>query len=182
MDNPVTVIDQLEKYNHKILYSLNTVDLQKERRVCIENINQQCKLLYIDINNDEKEQFIALAQKYVKIQEHYKNTSNEFHRIHLLVKDPNLSELQVQEIIDDGGMYQYVSDRHKDILKLERSIQEVHELFVATYAVVLQQGTQLNNAAQNISNAKENIQEAEIDLIDAHKVKKRKLFKSCIYF
>ena len=53
--------------------------------------------------------------------------------------------------------YNYVVARHKEVLKLERSLQEVHQLFVDMAALVDQQGEVIDRIAFRIAFAKEEV-------------------------
>jgi t-SNARE complex subunit (syntaxin) len=163
MDTLEILIQQLDNYNNTILFSLNTIDLQQDRKECIERIDKQCKLLHKTLDDNEKELFNNLIKNYVIVQENYKHKTNEFDRLHSLVVEP----------IEGKEMYNYVSQRHKDILRLERDIQEIHELFIATYALTIQQGEKIDSIANVVKDAKENVNEANDDLIVAYKKKKR---------
>ena len=59
----------------------------------------------------------------------------------------------------------YVSLRHKEIMKLERSIQELNELFISTYAIVENQGETIDKIANTTTIAKNHIKGAKHELI-----------------
>lgn len=162
MDTLEILIQQLDNYNNTILFSLNTIDLQQDRKECIKRIDKQCKLLHNTLDDNGKEQFITLIKNYVVVQENYKHKTNEFERLHSLVVEPNIGQ----------DMYYYVSQRHKDILRLERDIQEIHELFIATYALTIQQGEKIDSIVNVLKDAKENVHEAKDNLVVAYKKKK----------
>jgi len=69
--------------------------------------------------------------------------------------------------------YNYVVARHKEVLKLEKSLQEVHQLFVDMAALVDQQGEVIDRIAFRISNAKADVAAAKVELTEAYKIKKR---------
>lgn len=60
-------------------------------------------------------------------------------------------------------------DRHDEFLKLERSIREVHDLFIELGALVTQQGEMINNIAYNVEQATEKVEKGRRDLSDAER-------------
>ena len=74
--------------------------------------------------------------------------------------------------------HDYVTERHKAILKLERDIEEIKELSIGMYALINNQGQKINKIANHIESAKVDINIANEDLVVAYKVKRRK----CILF
>ncbi|GCB76623.1 hypothetical protein scyTo_0018359, partial [Scyliorhinus torazame] len=54
-----------------------------------------------------------------------------------------------------------IESRHKDIIKLEASIRELHDMFVDMAMLVEQQGEMINNIETNVVNATEYIERAK---------------------
>lgn len=152
--------------------------------VCIDHIDKQCKLIKPK-NQEEKDQFVALIKKYIEIQEDYKKNKMALITTQLKIRNPNLTEEECNNIIMQGNyknslciydvhsMYDYVSLRHQEIMKLEQSLQEVRELFISTYALVEIQGDRVDTISDSITNAKNNVCYAKKDLVDATKYKKK---------
>lgn len=183
MDKLSDYIDELKKINNDLLYALSTKITDKDRDNCVNRIDAQCKLIN-PTNNNEKEQFVALIKRYITVQEDYKKNKLSFITTHLKLSNPNLTDEACVTMIRNGqyknalclydvhSMHDYVTLRHKEILKLEQSIQEVKELFIATYALVYVQKEQVDNIAQRIDNAKNDVKIAKTDVTDAYKYKK----------
>ena len=77
-------------------------------------------------------------------------------------------------------------DRHDEFLKLERSIREVHDLFIELGALVTQQGEMINNIAYNVEQATEKVEKGRKDLSEAEKhqrsARRKKVICAAIIF
>ena len=69
--------------------------------------------------------------------------------------------------------YNYVQQRHKEVMKLEQSIQEVNQLFVDMAGLVDQQGEVVDRISHNVTNAKEYCHEAKVTLTETYTYKKK---------
>lgn len=58
-----------------------------------------------------------------------------------------------------------IEERHKDLLNLERNVNEIHRMFVDLALLVSLQGDIIDNIEVNVRNAKESVLHAEDDLI-----------------
>ena len=77
-------------------------------------------------------------------------------------------------------------DRHDEFIKLERSIREVHDLFIELGALVMQQGELINNIAHNVEQAEDKIEKGRKQLSDAERhqrsARRKKLICAIIIF
>lgn len=188
MDKLESYIHELNVINNNLLYALSTKMTDDDRNICVDKIDKQCKLIK-PLNDEEKKQFIDLIKNYIVIQEEYKQNKIRLITIQLQLRNPNLTEQECNKIIMTGqyknalcvydvhSVHDYVTLRHKEILKLEASIDELKELFIATYALVYMQGEQVDRIALSVENAKENVAEAKVDLVETYKHKKH--WKKC---
>eukprot|EP00126_Sphaerothecum_destruens_P009579 Sdes_comp20539_c0_seq2m15235 len=74
------------------------------------------------------------------------------------------SHAEVKQALED------IQDRHKDILKLEKSIKELHELFVDMAILVEAQGEMIDRIEFNVSESTQYVEEAVIELKAAHRL------------
>ena len=58
-----------------------------------------------------------------------------------------------------------IEERHKDLLNLERNVNEIHRMFVDLALLVSLQGDMIDNIEANVRSAKESVLHAEDDLI-----------------
>ena len=68
---------------------------------------------------------------------------------------------------------QYIENRHKDIVKLEQSIIELHQLFVDLAILVEQQGEMIDQIEFNVVQAKTYTKEAVVEIAEASKYQKK---------
>lgn len=62
-----------------------------------------------------------------------------------------------------------IEERHNDLLKLEKNINQVHQMFLQVASLVVLQGELIDNIADNISNAKQDVMHAEDDVLQSKK-------------
>ncbi|VDO52224.1 unnamed protein product [Onchocerca flexuosa] len=68
---------------------------------------------------------------------------------------------------DKKALYDEVKTRHKDIVKLEGSIKELHGLFVELATLIQSQSEMLNNIERNVEHAVEYAQKAHTNMVKA---------------
>ncbi len=76
----------------------------------------------------------------------------------------------------------FITERHKDILMLEKSIRELHQLFVDMAALVMQQGELVDQIENSVANSVEHTAQANVELESAIKAQKCGRKKKCIIF
>lgn len=73
-----------------------------------------------------------------------------------------------------------LEERHKEIVKLEKSIMQVHQLIEELAALVKLQGEMVDNICDNIASAKTDVTEAEEDIVKAKEYYQKARKKKCI--
>jgi t-SNARE complex subunit (syntaxin) len=196
LDQLKILINYLKKINGEILSSVDSKKekiLESERANWISRINEQCIIIKPTLHTqDGQDQFIELIRKYVKDQEKYRDQKKELFATQLLMRNPNVTQQQINSIIDSGvsdknilclmeatDVYNCVVDRHKAILKVERDIEEIKELMIGMHALVMIQGEKIDRIADHTGKARDYCQSAEEDLTIAYKIKNR---RSCLLF
>lgn len=178
------LINELDKLNGSILFNVDSnkiKSLKKERIELITKIDKQCRLTKINLH--ETTIFNHLIKKYITIQQRYRDTEINIHATQLVMKNPELTMDMAIAKINNGydtdnilclvnpkslttnDTLNYVTLRHKEIMKLERSIQELNELFISTYAIVENQGKTIDKIANTTTIAKNHIKGAKHELI-----------------
>jgi t-SNARE complex subunit (syntaxin) len=76
---------------------------------------------------------------------------------------------------DKKLLYEDVKNRHEDILKLEKSIAELHEMFQDVAMLVESQGEMLNVIENNVNNATEYARKAHTNVTQAREAKQRNM-------
>ena len=171
-------IEKLEKINNAILSCIGkTKHLEEERINIIKDINNKCKNIK-PIKEDEIKEFNDIIRLYFTIQQNYRRTENNLQITQLMMRYPNLTKEKANEILSTGKhknilqltniseAYSYVKQRNEDVLKLEKSLQEVNELFIIMYTITEQQGTTIDNIGIKTEVAKNNVKYAKKELKD----------------
>jgi hypothetical protein len=78
--------------------------------------------------------------------------------------------------------YMKAVDQYKEVKQLEKGFQELHELAFFQYALVEEQGEQLERIQISVEKACLDVKDAHEDLVEAVKIKKRSIFKKFLSF
>jgi t-SNARE complex subunit (syntaxin) len=78
------------------------------------------------------------------------------------------------------GTYNTIANRHQDILEIERSLNELLDLFVQFAILVQDQGRMVDNIADNIGSAAAYVKKGTNDLVIAEKDQKKS--RGCLCF
>ena len=142
--------------------------------------------------------FMELMQTYQDCQTKYKNKYQETVKRQFKIVKPDATAEEVDEVLTGGGdqiftehmlasrnanaraALEDVQEKHKDIQRLESSIQELHQLFVDLSVLVESQGELLDtieySVSQSLSYTKTGVQ--ELEKANDYAAKSRK--KTCI--
>ncbi|NXA83015.1 STX2 protein, partial [Thryothorus ludovicianus] len=130
-----------------------------------------------------KTQHSVLAHKFVEVMTEYNETQTLFRerskgRIQrqLEITGKTTTDEELEEMLESGNPSIFTSDvdsqitrqalneiesRHKDIMKLESSIRELHEMFMDMAMFVETQGEMINNIEKNVMNATDYVEHAK---------------------
>ena len=102
-----------------------------------------------------------------------------------------MTEDEIEEAVESGKLYSTksimlgdrekqmllrdVESRHQDIIKLEKSIAELHEMFQDIAMLVDAQGDIIDNIEMNVNTAAQYTQQAHKNVVDAKNLKRRNL-------
>eukprot|EP01055_Gregarina_sp_Pseudo9_P001318 Gregarina_sp_Pseudo_9__1317@NODE_1880_length_1277_cov_28_443457_g1744_i0_p1_GENE_NODE_1880_length_1277_cov_28_443457_g1744_i0NODE_1880_length_1277_cov_28_443457_g1744_i0_p1_ORF_typecomplete_len324_score68_69Syntaxin/PF00804_25/1_7e47SNARE/PF05739_19/3_4e13Syntaxin_2/PF14523_6/7_1e07Syntaxin_2/PF14523_6/94GHMP_kinases_C/PF08544_13/4_3e03GHMP_kinases_C/PF08544_13/1_2GHMP_kinases_C/PF08544_13/15Orf78/PF06024_12/0_0038CD225/PF04505_12/0_0069Synaptobrevin/PF00957_21/1_8e03Synaptobrevin/PF00957_21/1_4 len=134
--------------------------------------------------------FRELLTEFQTIQTEYKKTVKEKIERQVKIVYPEASEKEVQEMVDDADAgaaqqaifarmtgaheslayaYQDIQDKHRDVKRLEQSVQELHQMFVDLATLVEAQGELLDQIEYAVGAAKDYTEKAEKDLVQARR-------------
>ncbi|KAN0000131.1 hypothetical protein ACTFIZ_008584 [Dictyostelium cf. discoideum] len=143
--------------------------------------------------NTLTQKFIEMMREYQEIQNNYKNKYKEkIERQYKIVK-PEATTQEINDAIQSGdskkifeetilhthlhnqalNALDYIQERHNDIIKLEQSIKELHQLFLDMAVLVHNQGELLNVIEDNINSAVSDTREGTQNLQEANKLHKK---------
>ena len=106
----------------------------------------------LNLHEGLQSQYVELRRKYLKIGD----------------------GLSTQQLDRAYSANLFVAARHEQILKLEQSLNEVHQLFMDLSFLIDEQGEVINRISFRVSNAKDDVIAAEEELVVAYKIKKKK--------
>jgi len=162
-------------------------DLANEENTALNNSN--AKRIHQSQINIQSRRFYGLWTKYNEQMDEYKNKLKEMFRRQCRIANRNdLTDEDIETMLSDGNFEMFASlgetskaqqqlreleARHEDFVKLEKSIQEVYELFIELSAMVEDQGNSLDLIEMNIENTATNANEGAKNLKEARKKKKK---------
>ncbi|KAK7135613.1 hypothetical protein R3I94_014315 [Phoxinus phoxinus] len=135
----------------------------------------------------QKTQYTNLSRKFVEAMTQYNETQVSFReksksRIQrqLEITGRITTNEELEEMLETGNPSIFTSDiisdskitrqalneiesRHKDILRLESSIKELHDMFVDMAMLVETQGEMIDNIEKNVNNAVEYVDHAKVE-------------------
>jgi len=123
--------------------------------------------------------FIDVMNHYNEVQSKYKQKYSDMVRRQMKIVKEDATDAEVEEILasEQGGsifakqiltpehaeakqQLDEIKDRHEEIIKLEKAIRELHELFVDMAILVEQQGEMIDRIEYNVSEGSEYVEEA----------------------
>ncbi|XP_026113477.1 syntaxin-2-like isoform X1 [Carassius auratus] len=135
----------------------------------------------------QKTQYTNLSRKFVEVMTQYNEAQMSFReksksRIQrqLEITGRITTNEELEEMLETGNPSIFTSDiisdsqitrqalneiesRHKDILRLESSIKELHDMFVDMAMLVETQGEMIDNIEKNVNNAVEYVSQAKVE-------------------
>ncbi|XP_069726757.1 syntaxin-2 isoform X2 [Phaenicophaeus curvirostris] len=176
--------EELEELNEEIKKIANKV--RARLKVIEQSFNQgeNASRMSVDLRI-RKTQHSVLAHKFVEVMTEYNETQTLFRerskgRIQrqLEITGKTTTDEELEEMLESGNPSIFTSDiisdsqitrqalneiesRHKDIMKLESSIRELHEMFMDMAMFVETQGDMINNIEKNVMNASDYVEHAK---------------------
>jgi len=194
------LINENNKYCQDIKADLEQMDEEVQRSKQKEPDEPETRIK--DINcRALKDRFFNILQESQNAQLGYKNAVRNKIARHAKIIDPTLTEEQVETVCNDpNGANQLlankmlgtghikirnavadIQDKYKDIIKLEKSVAMIHQMFIDMQMLVQAQGEMLDNIEINVGEAKDYVVKANKQLASAKKDHIRsKKCKCCI--
>jgi syntaxin 1B/2/3 len=139
------------------------------------------------------QKFLELVQEYQEVQTSYKNKYKEKIERQYKIAKPDASQDEIEEAMSTGDSSKifanqildthlhaqaksalaYIEARHKDILRLEASIAELHQMFVDMAVLVETQGELLNQIEYNVNQSVAYTKQGVEELRSANKYQRR---------
>merc|ERR1711884_695581 len=192
----------IKKTANKVRAKLKVIEQQNEQE---EQVNKASADLRI-----RKTQHSTLSRKFVEVMTEYNRTQTDYRErcksriqrqleiqgrtttneeLESMLEQGNPSVFTQGIIMDTAAAKQTLADieaRHKDILKLEQSIKELHDMFMDMAMLVESQGEMIDRIEFNIQQSVDFITSANADTKKAlkyqSKARRRKILLLCCLF
>merc|ERR1712113_207484 len=140
---------------------------------------------------------MGAGQRFLSIWTEYNSTQNEFREnnkkalirnMKIIDPESNVSKEEVEQKLEAGDFtvlssiikesqqakedLKRLEDRHLEMVKLEKGIMEVHEMFLEISVLVESQGESVNRIEDSINHAAQNAEQGRQQLAEAEKKKK----------
>ncbi|KAM5153073.1 syntaxin-4 [Mantella aurantiaca] len=143
------------------------------------------------------QQFIEIINQCNAIQTQYRESNVKRIKRQLQITGHSVTDEQFDEMLESGGTDVFtcnllkdtqitkqalneIESRHDEILKLEKSILDLHELFLLLASQVEQQGETINSIEKNILHSTDYVEKAKKQLVQAvdnkQKARKKKVY------
>ncbi|KFV63351.1 Syntaxin-2, partial [Dryobates pubescens] len=177
--------EELEELNEEIKRIANKVRARLKAIEQSVDQGENANRTSVDLRI-RKTQHSVLAHKFVEVMTEYNETQTLFRerskgRIQrqLEITGKTTTDEELEEMLESGNPSIFTSDvcitdsqitrqalneiesRHKDIMKLESSIRELHEMFMDMAMFVETQGEMINNIEKNVMNASDYVEHAK---------------------
>lgn len=141
--------------------------------------------------------FVEIMGEFQEIQSNYKKHLRDRVARQVKVANPAATEAEIEKAVDEGGegiftdklmsradqtalnAYADVQSKHEELIKLESSIREVHQLFLDMAILVEQQGELLDNIEDIVSHASTYVESGVVQLEKAKDLQKKMRKKMC---
>ncbi|NWH97751.1 STX2 protein, partial [Tichodroma muraria] len=162
--------EEIKKIANKIRARLKAIEQSFDQG---ENANRTSVDLRI-----RKTQFVEVMTEYNETQTLFRERSKGRIQRQLEITGKTTTDEELEEMLESGNPSIFTSDiisdsqitrqalneiesRHKDIMKLESSIRELHEMFMDMAMFVETQGEMINNIEKNVMNATDYVEHAK---------------------
>ncbi|KAJ8285838.1 hypothetical protein GJAV_G00031500 [Gymnothorax javanicus] len=188
--------EELEQLTNEIKKNANTV--RAKLKTMQQNLppDENANRASVDLRI-QKTQHTVLSRKFVEVMTQYNETQVSFRerskgRIQrqLEITGRVTTDDELEDMLESGNPAIFTSDiisdsqitrqalneiesRHKDIIRLESSIKELHDMFVDMAMLVETQGEMINNIEKNVTNAVEYIGHAKEETKKAVRYQKK---------
>ncbi|XP_074773992.1 syntaxin-3 isoform X6 [Athene noctua] len=166
--------DDLEQLTAEIKKMANSV--RNKLKSMERNIEQDEARSSADLRI-RKSQFVDVMTKYNEAQVDFRERSKGRIQRQLEITGKNTTDEELEEMLESGNPAIFTSGimdsqiskqalseiegRHKDIVRLESSIKELHDMFVDIAMLVENQGGLLDNVEQHVLHAAEHVEQAK---------------------
>jgi len=142
-------------------------------------------------------QFMDILTSYRSKQSEYRDKINNRIRQRVLLVNPKASTEEIEGIVETGNLnifaqeistqnisqgrdaLNFVERRHEEVLKIEESVKDLHQIFTDMGLLIDQQGEFIDNIESNVASSVLYVKEGNVNLVAAMKIKSRKRWCCC---
>jgi len=180
-----TISDEISTVSNRIRRDLKTMDDENKRE------EQMSKMTSLSADmRIRKSQQATLARKFVQVMSHFselqaanKQKQRDQLKRQCKIVDPNITDEAIDNIAENGAENIFsgkrlaeaeaalsdIQDRHNEILKLEKSLTELHEMFLDLSIMIESQGEMIDRVEFSVDKAANYVQVARQNLSAAKK-------------
>lgn len=140
--------------------------------------------------NSLSRQFVEIMEDYNRVQKEYKKNCEDRVRKQLEITGEVVTDEQIEEMLETGNTAVFtqglvmetkkaqetladIEARHADILKLEKNIRELHEMFMDMSMLIESQGEIMDRIEYNVKNTVDYAEKAKEQLHQAQELQKK---------
>lgn len=195
-----SIIDATNLAAYEVRMKLKDMDAETKRIAAVQRGTAEHRIR-ATMQMTLSRRFLDLMNQYQEVQTNYRDKYRQKIERQIKIVNPEATEEQINEAIETGHTQvftsalleqnrpqalealHYVEDRHRDIVRLEQSIQELHQLFIDISLLIESQGEILDQVEYNVSQSVAHTKEAVAQLAKADKYagksRKRLFFIVC---
>ena len=187
----------IEKANGQSKFTKNMLNALKEETTALKNklengeevVSSSDIRIRENLLNTLTRKFVEVMKEYQSAQAKYKNEIMKKTKRQVQIVKPDATEDEMEAVIRSGGadkliqeqiltgeanesikyMYQNINQRYNEIMAIEASVQELHQLFLDMALLVEQQGELLDSIEYQVQQTEEHIEKGNVQMMGAIK-------------
>jgi len=174
-----------DNVKHKNDGTINSSDMRIRENLC--NTLTRKFIDEMKAYQNAQQKYKADIKKKVKRQVHIVKPEATDEEIDAVMRSEGGKDALFKERILAGGVsdsiktaYQNVAGKYQDVLTLEASVAELHQMFLDFALLTEQQGELLDQIEFNVKNAADYVEEANVEVHEAIEYSKKARKKQCI--
>eukprot|EP00276_Gloeochaete_wittrockiana_P010735 CAMPEP_0184643928 /NCGR_PEP_ID=MMETSP0308-20130426/739_1 /TAXON_ID=38269 /ORGANISM="Gloeochaete witrockiana, Strain SAG 46.84" /LENGTH=315 /DNA_ID=CAMNT_0027072197 /DNA_START=138 /DNA_END=1085 /DNA_ORIENTATION=+ len=180
----------------QIRFKLKSIDKDNQDAVKKNGMTSETRIR-TNMHGTLTRKFVDLMSEFQEVQTSYRNKIKSTVERQLKIVNPDATAEQIEDALENPSAQIFangvlskghsaaknaladIQERHRDIVKLEQSIAELHQLFVDMSVLVESQGELLDQIEMNVTQAAHYTHEGVKELHTARKYQKKAYKKMC---
>ncbi|XP_053550089.1 syntaxin-4 [Bombina bombina] len=186
--------EEIKRLAKEIRAKLQSIEVKEDDEVVRGSVHARMRKTQHGVLS---QQFIDLLNQCNTFQSHYRESNVKRIKRQLQITGHSVTDEQFDEMLESGQTDVFtcnilkdtqvtkqalneIEARHEEIVKLEKSIMDLHEMFMYLAMEVEAQGEMIDNIEKNIFHSADYVEKAQKQLVQAvenkHKARKKKLY------